>query len=464
MFGGRCRPGGPQTPDCRPGWTSVPGQYRPGTVPSGGMFPFSNASGNQPTPQPAPAPSPAPPVNVACHDILTDVPFSVPALTDFTVSGGGAALSAAIIVAADGDRLVITDSLNYDPIAIQGKNNLTIKADAGQTPTITALPGPGNHCVDLQDGNSGIALLGLTLIGSGNSTGSASPLVDGLIALPSGVGGGIDRVIIEDCIFMEPVLTATEGVPGILLKGTNGLIHHDVWVHRCSFRNVCGSTLVVGSIYGAITIGGFSNVYIQNCEIIRDNAVLPRGSSKMKGIVSKNINMVVEDVLANDIGTADQNQAFIHATNGDLGSAVGASSWRNCVAYNCRIGFEMDLAGATMTVNQCVANVDVLGRAGGVQVRRLAGSLVVQNCQIVGAGDAIAFSAAGITEDHNNVFNWGATGKVLDPTDITVNPVFEDVANGDWLSTAPACQAAASDGGLIGMRYSDGEKIIWCNH
>lgn len=399
---------------------------------------------------------------VGCRDILTVVPFSVPVSTTLTVSGGGAALSGTLVGALPGDRLLITDSLNYDPIALQGLTDVTIEADTGQTPSITATAGPGNHCVDIQDGNSGIALRGLTFIGSGNASPSATPLVDGLVALPDGVPGGIDRVIIEDCIFTEPAATAIDGAPGLLLVGTDGTMHQDVWVHRCSFRNNAAYTAIPTS-YGALLIGGFSGVYIQNSEIVRDEAVLPRVLSRMRGVVVKNIDTTIEDVLVSDIGNADQNQAFRQSVGG-LGTAIGTTTLRNCVSYNCRIGYELSLAGASMAINNCVSNVDIPGLAGGVQMRFLAGvSYIVRDSVIVGAGDAIAFSPAGVTEDHNDVFNWGATGKVLDPTDITVDPLFEDVPNGDWLATEAACQTAATDGGLVGVRYPGGEKIIWCN-
>lgn len=94
-------------------------------------------------------------------------------------------------------------------------------------------------------------------------------------------------------------------------------------------------------------------------------------------------------------------------------------------------------------------------------VRQTAGTMVFRDNVMMGAGDGTAFEAA-VTEDHNDVFNFGATGKVLDATDLTIDPVFQDVPNRIWVATAAALQTAASDGGAMGLRYPGGEEIIWC--
>lgn len=115
-----------------------------------------------------------------------------------------------------------------------------------------------------------------------------------------------------------------------------------------------------------------------------------------------------------------------------------------------------------MTVTTSVYHTDTPGiLAGQVAVRQSAGTMVFRNNVMVGAGDGTAFEAA-VTEDHNDVFNFGATGKVLDPTDLTIDPVFQDVPNNIWVATAPALQTAGSDAGPLGVRYPGGEAIIWC--
>lgn len=434
------------------------------------MFPFSNSAGLGTVP-PAQGigtqPIPPPPVLINCHDSLTVVPFSVPFTSTVNVSGGGAALQTAVTAAIAGTRLMILDSLDYDPIAIVGKTDLTIEAAAGQTPSITADPGPGESCIEVENGNSGLALRGLLFIGSGNGgfgIAQAAGLVNGYAT-----GGGpmisMDRIIIEDCTFSEPAATATTGAPGIQFIGTDGSVHQNVWIHRCTFLNNAGDPITTGNGYGMCTVGGFSNVYVQNCEAIRQDGVLLRTASHARGYVFKSINVVVEDCLADDIGTAGSNEAFKHNNEAAFGTAVGTSSFRNCVAYNCKRFYRITLAGATMNVFNSVGHNDVVGIAAAqTLVQQSAGSLSFTDNVIVGAGDGTAFTAAVAVENHNDVFNFLATGKVLDPTDLTIDPLFEDVPNGDWLALAPACQTAANDGGLIGIRYAEGEKIIWCNH
>jgi hypothetical protein len=356
------------------------------------------------------------------------------------------------------------DSLAYSPVGISGKMNLTIEAATGQTPSITAGFGASQHCIVLAAGNSGIAIRGLTMIGNGND--NVLDQTDNGLLLASPVDGAvsIDRIIVEDCTFSEPAATVATGVPGIQLLGTDGSVHQNVWIHRCTFRNNAAGTFSQGAGYGACTVGGFTNVYIQNCLVLRDNAVVSRAASNMRGFVFKAINVVLEDCLVQDTGTAGSNEAFKHVTEIIFGTAVGPSSLRNCVAYNCKRWYRITQAGAIMSITYSVGDNDIAGiSAGQTLIQQTAGTLSITDSVLVGAGDGTAFTAT-VTENHNDVFNFAATGKVLDATDITIDPLFEDVPNGDWKALAPAAQTAANDGGLIGIRYQAGEKIIWCNH
>lgn len=456
---------------CPPGFRPIPNPPRcvpmtggPGgpifSPPGGGLFPFNNAA----SVAPAPTPVPPPPVVIGCHDALTEVPFAVPWIMTVSVSGGGAALQNAVTLAPPMTRLVIQDSLGYDPITVTGKTDLTIEADLGQTPSITATLASDGHCIVLDGANSGIAIRGLTLIGIGNE--NVLDQTDNGLLLASAVQGtlSIDRVIVEDCTFSEPAATAPTGMPGIQLLGTDGSVHQNVWIHRCTFRNNAAGTFSQGAGYGACTVGGFTNVYIQNCQVLRDNAVIARASSNMRGFMFKDINVVIEDCLVKDTGTAGSNEAFKHVTETIFGTTAGNSSLRNCVAYNCKRWYRITQPATTMTMRNCIGDNDVVGIAAGqTLIQQTAGTLTIIDSVLTGAGDGTTFTA-GVTENHNDVFNFAATGKVLDATDITVDPLYEDVANGDFLALETTCQTAASDGGLVGIRYTAGEKIIWCNH
>lgn len=438
--------------------------------PGGGLFPFTNsAQGQAPAPAIAPAggvtPIPPPP-DPDCHDVLTTVPFSVPFTSTVNVSGGGAALQNAITAAPAGTRLMIQDSLAYTQVVITAKTNLTIDVVAGQTPTITAAAGGVNNCIRIQNGCSGIAIKKLSLIGTGNNNGGAgSQLLMGLILGSSLTGmATFDRLIVEDCTFNEGVATVANGAPGIQLVGSNGTVHQDVWIHRCTFRNNAAGAFTQIAGYGACTITGFSNVYIQNSQVLRDNAVVLRAASSMRGFVVKSINVIAEDLLVDDIGSAGSDEAFKHTNEAIFGTAIGMSSWRNCVAYNCKRWYRITLAGATMRVFHSVGNNDIVGiSAGQTLVQQTAGTLEFFDNVMFGAGDGTAFTAAVAVEHHNDVFNFAATGKVLDATDLTVNPLFEDVPTNMWNATEPAVLVGASDGGPMGIRYvAGGEEIIWC--
>lgn len=431
------------------------------------MFPFTNSAGPGVVPS-SPPPTPAPPPVIGCHDAMTTVPFSVPVLSTVNVSGGGGALAAAVAGAAPGTRLLITDSLVYSPVVVVGCVNLTIEAQAGQTPKIQR-PAPAHNApgwlISLQGVISGFAVRGVTFHGNGNRN-TLSFLDDGLLNLRANTAEACtaaDRIIIEDCTFAEDGTDNANSGPGLQLIGTDGVAYQRILIHRCVFSNNANGASSTGLGYGACNVTGFAAAYIQNCEVIRTDAVVTRAASNMRGYVFHNLSTILEDCLTFDLGTGGSNENFkAIAYAGD--TATGPSTCRNCVAFNCKRGWRMDSVGATMTLSQCVGDVAVAGiLAGNVMMRQTSGTLVVRNCVMVGAGDGTAFEAA-VTEDHNDVFNFGAPGKVLDPSDIAIDPIFEDVANGDWLALAAAAQTAASDGGAVGIRYQAGEKIIWCNH
>lgn len=463
MFGNWCKPGERPTP-------FNPCVFGPGGIPSGGLFPFNNAVqpfiGPTPTPEPA---TPVTPVFPSCFDTMTAVSFSVPVSNTIPVSGGGAALALAIVGSGPGDRFLITDSLDYSPITLSGKTDITIEADAGQTPTITANAGDALHCVTLANGNNGVALLGLTFVGSGNAGAPPAPgaATQGLVNY-NNAAGGLRRLIIEDCTFVEPDGTVTSGAPGIWLRGTNGSPNHEnVSVHRCTFVNTAMSlTAIDASGAGACTIGGFSDVFIQNCWIRRTTNVISRSQSPMRGVVIKVGNGVVEDVFCDDIGTGGECQNFCVPTGTAFGNVNGTMTFRNCVSLNGRFGYATLVAGPTMIVQNCVYYANQINITATAVFLNTIGTLSFLDSVAYGAGDGFAFTpdplGTPIVENHSDVFNFGTNGRTLDPSDIQVNPAFQGYTNGDFVATAAAARVASSSGGPIGVVYPGGEKIIWC--
>jgi hypothetical protein len=89
--------------------------------------------------------------------------------------------------------------------------------------------------------------------------------------------------------------------------------------------------------------------------------------------------------------------------------------------------------------------------------------LTAQSDVLSSGGDGITFSATGITEDHNDVFNFSATGKVLDPTDQTIDPLYVNPSNRIFVATAPSLQNGGVGAGPMGVVYSSGETIFWVN-
>lgn len=464
----RCNPRNPTSPACRP--PARPSVFRPGGVPGGGLFPFTNSAGRGPAIFTGATPETVPPNPNACHDILTVVPFSVPQGAVIPVMGGGAGLQNAIQTAGPLDVLLVSDSLNYDPITFNSKINVTVKAAPGETPTITAAAGDQQHCVTFGNGNQGIALLGMTFIGNGNA-GPAGPVGQarqGLINY-NNAAGGLRRVIIEDCTFMEPDATVTQGAPGIWLRGNTGAPNHqDILVHRCTFiNNGMSLTATNSSGFGVCTIGGFSNVYVQNCWVRRTTNVISRAASPMRGIVIRGANGVIEDVFCDDIGTGGQCENFLIPFGGSFGNLDGTVTCRNCTSLNGRIGYAIQTASSILDVSNSVYYANVLGACFTAVFLNLIGSLNYRNSISYGAGDGTAFTidpnGAPIVEDHNNILGFAQNGRALAPSDLSVNPFFEDQPQGDYLALATALQHAASDGGLIGIRYPGGEKIIYCH-
>lgn len=398
-------------------------------------------------------------------DALTPIGFTVPFTSTVSVSGGGAALQTAVTAAAAGTKLVITDSLTYSPVIVSGCIDLTIEAAAGQTPVIKnpAPPVAMNFgCIRLKGVVDGFAIRGVTLSGNGNRN-TLSFLDDGLINARTTVEILIsaDRIIIEDCLFSEDGTSNALSAPGIGLYGTDGIAYKRVSIHRCTFLNNANGAAVTGIGYGACNVTGFGTVFIQNCKIQRTDAIVLRASSSMRGYCWKNLSTTVEDCLVFDIGTAGSNEAYNHLGSVSFGTAVGPSTVRNCVVFRGKRGYRMQQAGATMTVTTSVYDTDLAGiLAGQVAVRQTAGTMVFRNNVMVGAADGTAFEAA-VTEDHNDVFNFGATGKVLDATDLTLNPAFTNPALNDYRATQAAVIVGASDAGPMGVRYSVGEVIFW---
>ncbi len=469
MFGHWCKPGQrptPHNPCC---------VFGPGGIPSGGLFPFNNAVrpfiGPTPAPEPTPTPPPTPPVFPACFDTLTPVPFVVSSPSVVLVSGGGNALVAALVGVAPGTTLLITDSLNYNPITLTSKTDLTIMADVGQTPSITANAGNNLHCVTIGTSNNGIALLGLTFIGNGNATILPAPgqANQGLVSY-NNAAGGLRRLIVEDCTFFEPDATVASGAPGIWLRGVGGApTYENVSVHRCTFINNAMSLVTIDtSGAGACTIGGFGSVYVQNCWVRRTTGVLSRVQSPMRGIVLKVDSGVVEDVLCDDIGTGGGCENFCTPTGAQFGTVPGASTFRNCVSFNGRIGYAVLDSVSTMVIQNCVYYANILGITSAAVFLNTVGTLSYLDSVSFGAGDGFAFTpdplGTPITENHNDVFNFASNGRTLDPTDIQIDPLFQGYLNGDFVATATAARTASTGGGPIGVVYPGGEKIIWCTN
>lgn len=460
--GRRCIPKGPTTT----AFNTLPRRVAT-SAPAGGMFPFTNSAAG-PAPAvftgPTPTPTPPPPTNPFVDNLTTSFPDPSPGAT-IPVSGGGGALAAAVTAAGAGDRLLITDSLDYSAINITGKTGLTIEADTGQTPTITAAPGPSNSCVRFGAGNISILLKGIGFIGNGNLNTLSIPDC-GLVLGTPGITGftDADSIAIVDCTFSE--LNPALGVPGIQLVGTDGSLHLRAKVIGCTFTDMATPAFTTGAGWGAITIGGFGGgpegVWVQNCKILR--SAVARALSSMRGVVLKNLESTVEDVLCYDIGTAGSNEAFKHNNEAQYGTVPGGTSaWRNCVAYNAKRGFRITQPAATMAVDHATFYNDTAGIAAAQTImQESSGTMTVTSSVIEGAGDGTAFSAgiAG-SENNNDVFNVAALGIALDASDLTIDPVLNDTPNNDYRATDPSVAAGGVGATPMGVYYPGGTVIFW---
>ncbi len=185
----------------------------------------------------------------------------------------------------------------------------------------------------------------------------------------------------------------------------------------------------------------------------------------MRGFIFNNNSTVVEDCLAFDLGTAGSNEGFKHVASFGSDTAAGPSTIRNCVAYRCKRGYREDSPGQSMTITNSVYHTDLTGildRA--VRLDNTGTALTITDSVLVGAGDGTAFNSASITENHNDVYNFGAVGLTLDGTDLAVDPGFLNVAAKEWIATTGSVTTGASDGGAMGVRYPGGTTIIWCGH
>lgn len=452
--------------------------FQGGSMPGSGIFPNQGGAGIAPLEPPAdeePTPTPPPPPITGFRDTLTDPGFDVPFTTTTNVSGGGTALQTAITAAGPSTRLLITDSATYDPVIIDAKTNLTIEGQSGQTPILRrvapgAFPGtvPG-WTIRLSGVIDGVKIKNVRFEGHGNQD-SLSFANNGMIncrpdAFPAAQSiTTLNHLIVEDCTFQEMTDSPLNGNCAVMLfTGSAGLTSSNIVVRRCIMDTNGAGAWVTAAGVGVVTISGFGNVFIQNDWIRRTTSLVARASSNARGVVVKNLSTIVEDVLVDDLGTAGSNENFNHVSTAgaQFGSAVGVTSCRNCVAYNAKRGYRMQLVAATFTCTNCVYHTDVVGiLAGNVAVRETAGSMIFRDSVMVGAGDGTAFEAA-VSEDHNDVFNFGALGKVLDATDLTVDPLFQDVPNNLWVATEPSVMTGATDTGAMGVRYPGGELIIW---
>ena len=430
-------------PDLRAG--SISSQYGALMVPAGG--PFSG------------------------KDVMADPGFDVPFSSTVNVSGGGAALATAVAAAGPGTRIVILDSLVYDTqVVIAGKTDLTIEAAAGQTPTIS-LPPPGvfpgtvsSEEILITGVCDGLKFKRLRFLDRGNR--NSLSFADNGCIVSRETCTGLTRVIVEDCSFEEAADSPLNGKNGILLAsgGSGGPTFDKIVVRRCTFDTMGAGANNTAENLGAVTICGFGDVWIQNCWIRRTDALVARAASHQRGTVTRNVNTIIENVLSDDIGTAGSNESFktISSTGPQYGSAVGPTLCRNCVAFESKRGFRAEQpSGSTMTVSRSAYDTPTAGITDRA-FRLTAGSaLVVEDTVAVGGGTGTAFESASIVENNNDIFNFAALGKVLDPTDQTIDPLFFDVPNRLWVATAPSLVTGGSDGGRIGVRYSTGEQVIW---
>lgn len=404
---------------------------------------------------------------VVLADSLTAIGFSVTYSSTTNVSGGGGALQTAVSGAGSSTRLLIQDSLTYDPVVVSGMTDLTIEADAGQQPSIQRASPPHNTSgwvLSLQGAIDGFAIRGVTFLGNGNRN-TLSFYDDGLLDARWDVCTSGDRIIVENCDFREDGSDNANSGPGVLIGGTNGASHKRVAVLGCTFSNNANGSAATPNGYGACTVVGYDEVYIQNCQALRTDAVASRASSNMRGFCVNNNATTIEDCLAYDLGTGGSCEGFKHVAGFGSESTNGNVTIRNCVAYRCKRGYREDHANQSMTITASVYHTDLTGILDkAVRLDGSGTSLTITDSVLVGAGDGTCFNNAGITENHNDVFNFGTVGLTLAGTDLTVDPGFLNVAARTWTATTASVTTGANDGGAMGVRYPGGTTIIWAGH
>lgn len=404
-------------------------------------------------------------------DSMADPGFDVPFSLTVEVSGGGGTLNSAVAGAGVNTRIRIMDSLTYDPVTVAGKVNLSIVANVGETPVISR-PAPGSFpsitsgwALRISGIVTGLKLQGLTFIDHGNRNSLSFP-DNGLVSSREDCTS-LTNVIIEDCTFEEASDSPLNGLNGILLAsgGSGSPAFDKVVVRRCIFDTLgAGSNNTLENL-GAISIFGFGDVWIQNCWIKRNNSLVTRGSSHQRGVVVRNVNTIVENVLADDLGTAGSNESFktVNSSGPQYGSAVGSTEVRNCVAYESKRGYRAEQPSSTMSVRRSVFHTPSEGVTDRAFRLTSGSALIVRDAVAVGATDGTVFESSSITEDHNDIYNFATLGKTLDASDLQRDPLFEDVPANNWTATDIQVAIGAVDGGSMGVRYTvSGEEIIWC--
>jgi hypothetical protein len=366
-----------------------------------------------------------------------------------------------VAAAGPGTRVVVSDSATYGAVIVASKTNLTIEAAAGQTPRIEIPPGVGEPLV-ITGPTDGVRIAGMHFEGTGNRN-PASASASGLVRARFNDTPSLDHVIVEDCTFREGPTDPANGSLAILILGTNGTLHRNIVIRRCRVLNCGSGPWVALDAAAPIMVGGVDGLWIQNCVVGREDAVVSLAASNMKAYGWRAMNVTVEDCLADSVSNA---WAPFYATDaGQWGSAVGTAVIRNCAAFQCTAFAWNDEAASTMDIRNCVFDTPAVGTATpGSDTLFNVGTMTVRDSIFSDAGEADMWSAGTLptSEDHNDIFAHGTVNPPADPTDLALDPQFADAAMRDFETENPALQTAASDGGAVGVRYPGGELVIWC--
>lgn len=425
------------------------------------MFPFSNSAGNPASIEnPSSTPTPTPEPLTGRRDVFSDPGFTVPYTTTVSVSGGDQALNNAVAVAGPGTRILVSDSATYAAVVIASKTNLTIEAAAGQTPRIEVPAGVGQPLI-ITGVTDGVRIAGIHFEGTGNrNPGSFS--ASGLIRCRFNDTPSLNHVIIEDCTFREGPTDPANGSLAILILGTDGTLHRNVVIRRCTVLNSGSGAWTLAEGAAPIMMGGLDGVWIQNCKVSREPAVVSDLASNMKAYGWRAMNVIVENCLADNV--SDAWAPFYITDAAQWGTAVGVALVRNCVAFNCTAFAWNDEAAATMIIRNCVFDTPTTGIATpGSDTLFNVGIMTAQDSIFADAGEADMWSAGTVptSEDHNDIFAHGTVNPPASITDFALDPQFVNEALRDFVTQNPTLQVGASDGGAIGVRYPGGERIIW---